>query len=142
MVDGSCFLTPPSEPGLRLSPHPALQKVLSQTSSLWVKSKNRLLEIQWLTDTKTLEKATLRQNRFLTIRRTGRVRVEFRATEEQTFMLRVGDTSCGFPDELDFRATDSLGLQLVCIMAEQLQGTIALERAEGTHFTIIVPLGT
>jgi two-component sensor histidine kinase len=26
-------------------------------------------------------------------------------------------------------------------MAEQLQGTIALERAEGTHFTILVPLG-
>jgi hypothetical protein len=24
----------------------------------------------------------------------------------------------------------------------QLQGTIALERAEGAHFTIIVPLGT
>ena len=39
------------------------------------------------------------------------------------------------------RATDSLGLQLVCAMAEQLQGTITLERAEGTQFTITVPLG-
>jgi two-component sensor histidine kinase len=64
--------------------------------------------------------------------RTGRVRVELRATAEQTLMLRVGDTGCGFPDDLDFRATESLGLQLVCTMAEQLQGTIALERAEGT----------
>jgi two-component sensor histidine kinase len=72
--------------------------------------------------------------------RTGRVRVALRATAEQTFMLRVGDTGCGFPDDLDFRATDSLGLQLVCTMAEQLQGTIALDRAEGTHFTIMVPL--
>jgi two-component sensor histidine kinase len=68
------------------------------------------------------------------------VRVELRATAEQTLMLRVGDTGCGFPDDLDFRATDSLGLQQVCTMAEQLQGTIALERAEGTHFTILVPL--
>jgi two-component sensor histidine kinase len=68
------------------------------------------------------------------------VRVELCATAEQTLMLRVGDTGCGFPDDLDFRATDSLGLQLVCTMAEQLQGTIALERAEGTHFTILVPL--
>jgi two-component sensor histidine kinase len=72
--------------------------------------------------------------------RTGRVRVELRATAEQTLMLRVGDTGCGFPDDLDFRATDSLGLQLVCVLTEQLQGTIALERAEGTHFTILVPL--
>jgi two-component sensor histidine kinase len=71
---------------------------------------------------------------------TGRVRVELRATAGQTLMLRVGDTGCGFPDDLDFRATESLGLQLVCAMAEQLQGTIALERAEGTHFTVLVPL--
>jgi two-component sensor histidine kinase len=71
---------------------------------------------------------------------TGRVRVELRATAEQTLMLRVGDTGCGFPDDLDVRATDSLGLQLVCAMADQLQGTIALERAEGTHVTVLVPL--
>jgi two-component sensor histidine kinase len=74
--------------------------------------------------------------------RTGRVRVELRAAAEQTLMLRIGDTGCGFPDDLDFRTTDSLGLQLVCTMAEQLQGTIALERWEGTHFTSIIPLGT
>jgi two-component sensor histidine kinase len=72
--------------------------------------------------------------------RTGRVRVELRATAEQTLMLRVGDTGCGFPDDLNFRATGSLGLQLVCTMADQLRGTIALERAEGTHFTILMPL--
>jgi two-component sensor histidine kinase len=72
---------------------------------------------------------------------TGRVRVELRATDEQTLMLRVGDTGCGFPEEVDFRTTDSLGLQLVCVMAEQLQGTITLERAEGTLFTTLVPLG-
>jgi two-component sensor histidine kinase len=41
------------------------------------------------------------------------VRIELRATAEQTLRLRVGDTGCGSPDDLDFRATDSLGLQLV-----------------------------
>jgi two-component sensor histidine kinase len=55
-------------------------------------------------------------------------------------MLRVGDTGCGFPEDLDVRATDSLGLQLVCTLADQLQGTIALERAEGTHFLITFPM--
>jgi two-component sensor histidine kinase len=71
---------------------------------------------------------------------TGRVRVELRATAEQTLMLQVGDTGCGFPDDLDFRATGSLGLQLVCTLADQLQGTITLERAEGTHFLITFPI--
>jgi two-component sensor histidine kinase len=73
---------------------------------------------------------------------TGRVRVELRTTDEQTLLLRVGDTGCGFPEELDFHTTDSLGLQLVCTMAEQLHGTITLERAEGTLFTVLVPLGS
>jgi two-component sensor histidine kinase len=73
---------------------------------------------------------------------TGRVRVELRATADQTLLLRVGDTGCGFPEELDFRTTDSLGLQLVCMLADQLQGSIALERAEGTLFTVLVPLAS
>jgi two-component sensor histidine kinase len=71
---------------------------------------------------------------------TGRVRLELRATDEQTLLLRVGDTGCGFPEEVDFHTTDSLGLQLVRLMAEQLRGTITLERAEGTHVTVLVPL--
>jgi two-component sensor histidine kinase len=72
----------------------------------------------------------------------GNMRVELRGTAAQTLMLRVGDTGCGFPEDLDFRATESLGLQLVCTLADQLQGTIALERAEGTHFTLLFPLPT
>jgi two-component sensor histidine kinase len=71
---------------------------------------------------------------------TGRVRVALRTTAEQTLMLQVGDTGCGFPDDLDFRTTDSLGLQLVGALAEQLQARIALERAEGTHFLITFPM--
>jgi two-component sensor histidine kinase len=71
---------------------------------------------------------------------TGRVRVALRTTAEQALMLQVGDTGCGFPEDLDVRATDSLGPQLVCAMADQLRGTIALERAEGTHFLITFPM--
>jgi PAS domain S-box-containing protein len=54
--------------------------------------------------------------------------------------LRVSDNGCGFPEHLDFRHTESLGLQLVCALTEQLQGTIALERDGGTAFTVTVPL--
>ena len=40
-----------------------LSPVLSQSSIFGAKSKNRVSEIQRLTDCQTLEKATLRQNR-------------------------------------------------------------------------------
>jgi two-component sensor histidine kinase len=39
--------------------------------------------------------------------RTGHVRVALQATAEQSLMLLVGDTGCGFSETLDFRATDS-----------------------------------
>jgi two-component sensor histidine kinase len=54
--------------------------------------------------------------------------------------LRVGDSGCGFPEHLDFRTTESFGLQLVCALTEQLQGTVALERGGGTTFTVTFSL--
>ncbi|MGH8060201.1 MAG: hypothetical protein ACREOH_23680 [Candidatus Entotheonellia bacterium] len=46
----------------------------------------------------------------------------------------------GFPEDLDFRHTDSLGLQLVSMLTAQLGGTIELEREGGTRFTLTFPL--
>jgi two-component sensor histidine kinase len=54
----------------------------------------------------------------------------------------VRDTGLGFPEDLDFRRTASLGLQLVRLLTEQLQGTITLTRRPGTTFTLTFPLGS
>jgi PAS domain S-box-containing protein len=54
--------------------------------------------------------------------------------------LRVSDSGCGFPEHVDFRHTESLGLQLVCLLTEQIEGTILLERDGGTTFTVTFPL--
>ena len=53
----------------------------------------------------------------------------------------VRDTGVGFPEDLDFRHTASLGLQLVRLLTEQLQGTLTLMRRPGTTFTLTFPLG-
>jgi two-component sensor histidine kinase len=42
----------------------------------------------------------------------------------------------GFPEDIDLKNTSSLGLQLVNILVEQLEGTIELEKDEGTVFRI------
>jgi PAS domain S-box-containing protein len=53
--------------------------------------------------------------------------------------LSVRDTGVGLPADLDFRHTESLGLQLVSMLTEQLGGTIKLSRDRGTAFTITFP---
>jgi PAS domain S-box-containing protein len=60
--------------------------------------------------------------------------------EADHLRLIVSDNGCGFPVHLDFRQTESLGLQLVCALTDQLQGTIALERAGGTAVTVTFAL--
>jgi two-component sensor histidine kinase len=50
------------------------------------------------------------------------------------YELIVSDNGLCFPENVDFRNTGSLGLQLVNILVEQLEGTIELKKGEGTVF--------
>ncbi len=47
------------------------------------------------------------------------------------------DTGRGFPEELDFNETESLGMQLVTGLVDQIDGTIKLNRTKGTEFKIV-----
>jgi two-component sensor histidine kinase len=51
----------------------------------------------------------------------------------------VRDTGVGFPTDLDFRHTESLGLQVVSMLTEQLGGAITLARESGTAFAVAFP---
>lgn len=48
----------------------------------------------------------------------------------------ISDNGVGIPEDLDYRNTKSLGLQLVNNLVSQLNGKINLERNEGTTFKI------
>ncbi len=52
------------------------------------------------------------------------------------YILTVTDNGRGIPEEIDFQNTDSLGLQLVNILVEQIEGCIELKRSEGTGYVI------
>jgi PAS domain S-box-containing protein len=67
--------------------------------------------------------------------RRGRVSVNLRR-EGNEALLTVRDSGVGFPSDIDFRDPTTLGLKLVCILTEQLRGTIDLDVAEGTRFVI------
>ncbi len=56
--------------------------------------------------------------------------------QDRNLTLTVGDNGVGFPDDINFRETDSLGLQLVTTLTSQIDGTIELDRTKGTKFKI------
>ncbi len=68
--------------------------------------------------------------------RPGAIRIDLWSNPEGHLCLLVRDNGVGLPEELDFLNTDSLGLQLVKMLAEQLDGTIELVRDTGTVFRI------
>lgn len=69
----------------------------------------------------------------------GELRIELYAVGDREYTLIVSDTGVGFPPELDFRQTKSLGLQLVNSLVKQLEGSIELNRDKGTEFKIWFP---
>jgi PAS domain S-box-containing protein len=56
---------------------------------------------------------------------------------EQEITLVIRDNGVGLPAHIDYRNTESLGLQLVVTLVDQLGGTIKLDRLKGTKFTIV-----
>ena len=76
--------------------------------------------------------------------REGEINIEFFPNDgnvipegdDLKYTLKVSDNGIGFPEDLDFRNTQSLGLQLVNNLTNQLDGTIVLGRTGGTTFSI------
>ncbi len=68
--------------------------------------------------------------------RSGSLRIGLDALGDGRYRMVVADDGVGFPKDLDFRMTETLGLQLVTLLVDQLNGTVELDRSGGTAFTI------
>ena len=68
----------------------------------------------------------------------GKVSIELHSVGNG-YQLIVADDGVGFPENLDFRKTDSLGLQIVQTLTIQLKGALELDRSTGTKFNVIFP---
>jgi len=66
----------------------------------------------------------------------GEIRIGLHAEGEKV-ILSVADNGVGFPPDMDFRKSKSLGLQLVNLLVRQLRGRVELERNGGTRFDVI-----
>jgi len=64
-----------------------------------------------------------------------RIKVKLKRLDDY-IMLNVSDNGIGLPQEIDFIKTDTLGLQLINSLVKQIDGTIKLDRVNGTSFTV------
>jgi two-component system CheB/CheR fusion protein len=67
--------------------------------------------------------------------RKGTIAISFRCADDEC-NLDVSDDGIGLPENVDPQSATSMGLQLVRLIVEQLQGTMSVTTDEGTHFTI------
>ncbi|MGC9505693.1 CBS domain-containing protein [Baaleninema sp.] len=56
--------------------------------------------------------------------------------DKETIRLTVKDNGVGIPEEVDIFQTESLGMQLVTMLAKQLRAEVSIDRSEGTAFHI------
>jgi histidine kinase len=66
----------------------------------------------------------------------GNIWLKLKHNSTNQIVLTVQDDGVGFKPGLDLYNSDSLGLELVCTLVEQLEGSIKLDQAEGTKIEI------
>lgn len=67
----------------------------------------------------------------------GEIKIGFEKYKHNKLRLSIADNGIGFPQGLDFRKTESLGLQLVNSLISQLNGTIKMQQKAGTKYTLV-----
>ena len=68
----------------------------------------------------------------------GRVYIEMLNLKNGKFQLNIGDDGIGLPEDINVDKTETLGLQLVSSLVEQLEGQLTLDTSrKGTHYVLI-----
>jgi PAS domain S-box-containing protein len=67
----------------------------------------------------------------------GTIYIALHFEQDNYYKLTVRDNGMGLPQNFDFNTVESLGLQLVKILADQLEGTLQVDSHFGTEFNLI-----
>ena len=67
--------------------------------------------------------------------KSGQIDINFHYNHPK-YLLTIEDDGVGFPENIDHKKTKSLGLRLVDILSDQIDGTVELKRDNGTQFCI------
>jgi len=72
--------------------------------------------------------------------RDGDVVVSLSHRERDRVHLVVSDDGVGMPEDFDLAQTETLGLSLVTLLSQQVNGTLTVQRRQPTTFTLDFPL--
>ncbi len=64
----------------------------------------------------------------------GLIEIKFKSENAQRFILKVKDNGIGFPQDFNLQKIPTLGLKLVKMLTQQLDGDIELDQSNGTEF--------
>lgn len=67
---------------------------------------------------------------------TGTITIDLRQTGERDIFLKIADSGRGFPENFNFSGHKSLGIQLIKLFAEQLDGAIHFENKNGAQIEL------
>lgn len=68
----------------------------------------------------------------------GEVKVTL-SKEHKTYVMNVEDNGVGLPENVDFENSESLGMELIYSLVEQLEGEIKVNCKKGTKYQITFP---
>lgn len=66
----------------------------------------------------------------------GEIKITLRTLDESAMELTVADNGIGMPADTNFGSSESLGLKLVTILTNQIDGELEMDRSEGTKIQI------
>jgi len=69
-------------------------------------------------------------------KKTGEIKILMNYSSKEWIELSISDNGIGFPPGIDFKNTESLGLQLVNTLVEQLHGEVEMNTSNGTKYNI------
>lgn len=69
--------------------------------------------------------------------RSGVIKISMRQNRQGEAMLVYQDNGIGFPEDVDFYHSQSLGLVLIKVLTTQLGGTVTVESKHGLKYTIV-----
>ena len=72
--------------------------------------------------------------------RIGHIAVIVSQPEPTRLVLEVRDNGVGIPASIDLERATSFGLQIARSLAQQLEGTLAIERGQGTTVRVVFPI--
>lgn len=72
--------------------------------------------------------------------RSGEIEVKLFADTAGKAVLSVSDNGVGIPEGIDMMTSDTLGMQLITLLTDQLGGTVSMRRADPTEFVLTFPI--